>query len=81
MQTETNVQGLAQARMMHKISIALAIVLFLGLVAAFSFRLAAYYQVAAGLAAYIAVEWQRACGRKVTALSNAGSPRSDARTA
>jgi hypothetical protein len=69
-----NDQGLAQARTMHKLSIAAALALFALLVVSFALKWEAYYQVAAGLAAYIAIEWQRRCDRKVKELAKTGTP-------
>jgi len=80
-QTQSSNQGLAQARMMHKVSIAAAVAFFALLVVAFGLKWAAYYQVAAGLAAYLCVEWQRRLDRKVKELAKPDSSQGVTRAA
>jgi hypothetical protein len=63
---------LARARTMRVVSIILAIVAFSTLVVGFGLGWQAYYQVPAGLAAWACIEWQRACGRKIKELTEAG---------
>jgi hypothetical protein len=62
-------QDLARARIMRVVSVVVAMVAFAVLVVAFSLGWQAYYQVAAGLAAWIAIEWQRNCSRRIRALT------------
>jgi hypothetical protein len=64
----TSDQELARPRMMRGVAIIIAVAAFALLVVAFSLAWKPYYQVAAGLAAWAAIEWQRACGRKIKAL-------------
>jgi hypothetical protein len=54
---------------MRVVSVVVAMVAFAVLVVAFSLGWQAYYQVAAGLAAWIAIEWQRNCSRRIRALT------------
>lgn len=66
---------------MHKVSIAAAVAFFALLVVAFGLKWAAYYQVAAGLAAYVCVEWQRRLDRKIKELTKSGTPQGAPRSA
>ena len=68
-QTQSNGSELARARNMRMIAIAFAVIAFGTLVYGFGMKWSAVYQVAAGLAAYIGVEWQRHIGKKIKELS------------
>jgi Flp pilus assembly protein TadB len=74
-QTQAGDHELAKTRTMHKLSIAVAIILFLVLVAGFSLKWAAVYQVAAGIGAFLAIEWQRRLDRTIKELSKTESAR------
>jgi hypothetical protein len=56
---------LARARTMRLVAIALAIAAFGTLAYGFGMNWAAPYQVAAGVAAYVGIEWQRHIGKKI----------------
>ena len=71
--TQTNAQELARTRTLRAFAIVLALIFFGSLVVAFGLKLAAYYQVAAGAAAYAAIEWQRHLGKKIKTLSGDAS--------
>ena len=68
-QTQSNEHELARARNMRMVAIAVAVVAFGTLVYGFGMKWSAVYQVAAGLAAYVGVEWQRHIGKKIKELS------------
>jgi hypothetical protein len=68
-QTHSNDQELARARMLRTVAIAIAVVAFATLVYGFGMKWGALYQVAAGAAAYIGIEWQRHIGKKIKQLS------------
>jgi hypothetical protein len=63
-----NAQELSRVRALRTVAIAIAVVAFATLVYGFGMKWAAMYQVAAGLAAYIGVEWQRQIGKKIKQL-------------
>jgi hypothetical protein len=67
-QESANSHELARARALRMVAIAVAVVAFATLVYGFGMKWAAMYQVAAGLAAYIGVEWQRQIGKKIKQL-------------
>jgi hypothetical protein len=56
---------LARARNMRLVAIALAIAAFGTLAYGFGMNWTAPYQVAAGVAAYVGIEWQRHIGKKI----------------
>jgi hypothetical protein len=68
-QTHSTNQELARARTMRAIGIVLAVLAVAALVYGFGMGWAPWYQVPAGLAAYVAVEWQRHWYKKIKALS------------
>ncbi len=68
----TKGEELAKDRMLHKIAVTLAIVAVLVLATGFYLTWPAYYQVAAGLAAWAAVEWQRTIDRRLKQLNSRG---------
>jgi hypothetical protein len=68
-QSHSNDHELARARNMRMIAIAFAVIAFGILVYAFGMKWSPVYQVAAGLAAYVGVEWQRHIGKKIKELS------------
>ncbi len=68
-QPHSNEHELARARSLRMVAIALAVIAFGTLVYGFGMKWAAVYQVAAGLAAYFCVEWQRHIGKKIRQLS------------
>jgi hypothetical protein len=61
-------QELARAKTMRTIAIVIAVVAFAVLVYGFGMLWKPWYQVAAGVAAYAGVEWQRRCGQKIKEL-------------
>jgi hypothetical protein len=61
-------RDMARMRTVRLLSVLLAIGAFAILVVGFALNWAAYYQVAAGLAAYIGIEWQRRVSDKIRAL-------------
>ena len=67
-QTDSNAHELARARTLRAVAIGFAVVAFATLVYGFGMKWGAVYQVAAGAAAYIGVEWQRHVGRKIKQL-------------
>jgi len=67
-QTHSTAQELARARTLRMVAIALAVVAFATLVFGFGMKWSAVYQVAAGAAAYIGIEWQRHIGKKIKQL-------------
>jgi hypothetical protein len=71
-QTHSSSRDLARARTLRMVAIAFAIVAFGTLVYGFGMKWGAMYQVAAGLAAYAGIEWQRHLGKKIKQLSNGG---------
>jgi hypothetical protein len=71
-QTQSTGSELARARTLRTIAIVIAVVAFGTLVYGFGMQWSAYYQVPAGLAAYVAVEWQRHIGKKIKALESRG---------
>ena len=64
---------LAGARRMRMLSIVLAMTAFAVLVVGFGLAWKPYYQVPAGLAAWLGIEWQRNCSRRITALKDGGA--------
>jgi hypothetical protein len=68
----TNESELARARLYHRVSIAIAVVLVVALVVAFALQWKPWFQAPILLAAAAAVEWQRRCGQKVKALLDIG---------
>jgi hypothetical protein len=68
-QTQSNDAGIARAKTMRTVAVALAVVAVATLVYGFGMKWAAYYQVAAGFAAFFCVEWQRKCTQRIKALS------------
>ena len=68
-QASTKEHELSRARMLRTVAIAIAVIAFATLVYGFGMKWEALYQVAAGLAAYVAVEWQRHIGKKIKQLS------------
>ena len=68
-QTDSTEHELSRARALRKVAIALAVIAFSVLVYGFGMKWAAPYQVAAGLAAYVGIEWQRLIGKKIRQLS------------
>ena len=70
-QTQSNGSELARARNMRMIAIAFAVIAFGTLVYGFGMKWSAMYQVAAGVAAYVGVEWQRHIGKKIKQMSGA----------
>ena len=67
-QTDSNAHELARARTLRTVAIAFAVVAFATLVYGFGMKWSAVYQVAAGAAAYVGVEWQRHIGKKIKQL-------------
>lgn len=67
-QTHSNPQELSRARTMRTVAIAFAVVAFATLVYGFGMKWSPLYQVAAGFAAYVGVEWQRHIGKKIKQL-------------
>jgi hypothetical protein len=67
--THSNAHELARARTLRTVAIGIAVIAFGVLVYGFGMKWEALYQVAAGLAAYVAVEWQRHIGKKIKQLS------------
>jgi hypothetical protein len=67
-ETHSNAHELARARTLRTVAIALAVIAFATLVYGFGMKWSAVYQVAAGAAAYIGVEWQRHIGKKIKQL-------------
>jgi hypothetical protein len=65
-------QDLARLRTTRGVAMILAVAAFALLVVAFSLAWKPYYQVAVGLAAWAAIEWQRNNGRKIKALTSEG---------
>jgi hypothetical protein len=57
---------------MRAVAIAVAVIAFLVLVVGFGLNWPAYYQVAAGFAAYLGIEWQRKYNRRVKQLKGDG---------
>ena len=70
-QTQSNDAGIARAKTMRTVAVVLAVIAFMTLVYGFGMKWPAYYQVAAGFAAYICVEWQRKCTQRIKILSGA----------
>ena len=68
-QMQSSSQDLARARTMRTVAIVIAVLAFGTLVYGFGMKWEAMYQVAAGLAAYVGVEWQRHIGKKIKELS------------
>ena len=68
-QARANEHELSRARMLRTVAIALAVIAFGTLVYGFGMKWPAVYQVAAGLTAYVGVEWQRHIGKKIRQLS------------
>ncbi len=68
-QTQSNDQELARTKTLRTVAIVVAIVAVGVLVYGFGMGWKPWYQVAAGLAAYAGVEWQRRLGNKIKALS------------
>ena len=64
-----NEHELARARTLRMVAIAFAVIAFGTLVYGFGMKWSAWYQVPAGLAAYIGVEWQRHIDKKIKQLS------------
>ena len=67
-QTHSHSQELARARSLRTVAIAFAVVAFATLVYGFGMKWSPLYQVAAGFAAYVGVEWQRHLGKKIKQL-------------
>ena len=67
-QTHSSDHELARARNLRMVAIAFAVVAFGALVYGFGMKWDAVYQVAAGLAAYVGIEWQRHIGKKIKQL-------------
>ena len=72
-QSQSNDNALARVKTTRTLAIVFAVVAFGTLVYGFGEGWKPVYQVAAGLAAYVGVEWQRRCGQKIKALSGVGS--------
>jgi hypothetical protein len=70
-QTQTNTAEIARLKTMRFVTGLLAVASFLTLVFGFGEKWPAMYQVAAGLVAYVFIEWQRRCGQKIKILSGA----------
>jgi hypothetical protein len=66
--TDSHEHELARAHMLRKVAIALAVVAFGVLVYGFGEKWPPRYQVAAGVVAYIGIEWQRHIGKKIRQL-------------
>ncbi|HEX4507187.1 MAG TPA: hypothetical protein VH722_15765 [Alphaproteobacteria bacterium] len=64
-ETHSHTGELAKARSLRKVAIGLAIAAVAVLVYGFGMKWAAPYQVAAGAAAYVCIEWQRHIGKKI----------------
>ena len=64
-----NDQELAKARTLRTVAIAIAVAAFATLVYGFGMKWPAVYQVAAGAASYIGIEWQRHIGKKIKQMS------------
>ena len=73
-QTQSNDPELARLRTTRIFGIVLAVVATAVLVYGFGMNWKPMYQVAAGLASWASIEWQRQVGKKITTLENAGSP-------
>ena len=67
--TPARANELARARTLRTVAIAFAVIAFGTLVYGFGMKWSACYQVPAGFAAYIGVEWQRHVGKKIKQLS------------
>jgi len=67
-QTDSNAHELTRARTLRKVAIAIAVIAFATLVYGFGMKWGAPYQVAAGFAAYVGIEWQRHIGKKIKQL-------------
>ena len=73
-QTQSNAADIARAKTMRTIAVALAILAVAVLVFGFGMKWPAYYQVAAGFAAFFSVEWQRKCTQRIKVMSGAADP-------
>jgi hypothetical protein len=67
-ETHSNDQELARAKTMRAVAIVFAVVAFSVLVYGFGMLWKPWYQVPAGLAAWMGVEWQRRLGQKIKVL-------------
>ena len=67
-ETHSHAGQLAKARALRKVAIAVAVIAFATLVYGFGMKWPAPYQVAAGFAAYVGIEWQRHIGKKIKQL-------------
>lgn len=67
-QTQSNAAEIAKLKSLRTVAIVLAVASFLTLVYGFGEKWQPMYQVAAGVAAYIFIEWQRRCHKKIKAL-------------
>jgi hypothetical protein len=67
-ETHSRDEELAKARSLRKVAIAIAIAAVGVLVFGFGMKWGAPYQVAAGAAAYVGIEWQRHIGKKIKQL-------------
>lgn len=73
-QTQTNAAEIARIKTMRTVAIVLAVVAFLTLVYGFGEKWPAIYQVIAGFASYIGIEWQRRLHQKIKVLGGAADP-------
>jgi len=67
-QTQSNDAGIARAKTMRVVALVLAVASVATLVYGFGMQWPAYYQVAAGFAAFFCVEWQRKCTQRIKVL-------------
>ena len=74
-QTQSNDAALGRLRTLRGVAIAAAALAYMVLVVAFGVAWKAYYQVGAGLLAYVAIEWQRHYSRKIRELDTGAASR------
>jgi hypothetical protein len=73
-QAQSKDAGIARAKTIRAIALVLAIVAVATLVYGFGMKWPAYYQVAAGFAAFFCVEWQRKCTQRIKVMSGGADP-------